>query len=227
MTLMDTITVAETERALVQQLQNHDAAAFESLMERYAGRVYRLAHGITRDTMAAEEVVQDVFLKLFSAIETFEGRSTLGTWIYRITTNVALNKRRGKRREVEIALEDVLPTFKPDGHRDGDRAFVLADWSASPEVQTLTDETCRRVRQAIDRLPDTYRTVLLLRDVEELSNEETASALGESVASVKSRLHRARMALREMLTRSMVAELAPCESPVTAEVSEQLQEMAG
>jgi RNA polymerase sigma-70 factor (ECF subfamily) len=202
---MDTLTVVETERVLVQQLRNRDVVALESLMELYAGRVYRLAYGITRDVMAAEEVVQDVFLKLFAAIETFEGRSALGTWIYRIATNVALNKRRGKRHEVEMRLEDLLPAFKADGHRDGDPEFIVADWSASPEVQTLAAETRARVRQAIDVLPDPYRTVLLLRDVEELSNEETAAALGQSVASIKSRLHRARMALREMLTRAMMA----------------------
>ena len=202
---MQTVTTVEAERTLVERLRHGDAGALEVLMGQYAGRVYRLAHGITRDTMAAEEVVQDVFLKLFGVIDTFEGRSTLGTWIYRIATNVALNKRRGKRREVEVALEDVLPTFKPDGHREGDRAFLLADWSASPEATVLSDETCLRVRRAIDALPDAYRTVLLLRDVEELTNEATAEALGESVASVKSRLHRARMALRELLTRESFA----------------------
>jgi len=200
--VMDIITAGDPEPQLVQRLRGGDHGALEILMERYASRVYRLAHGITRNAPDAEEVVQDVFLKLFRVIDAFEGRSALGTWIYRIATNEALNKRRGKRREVEVPIEEHLPSFQADGHREGDRAFLLSDWSASPELATLTAETRARVRAAIDALPDNYRVVLLLRDLEELSNDEAAEVLGEPVSSVKSRLHRARMALREMLTRS-------------------------
>lgn len=206
---MDTITTGAAEPLLVQRLRGGDQGALEILMERYASRVYRVAHGITRNASDAEEVVQDVFRKLFRVIDAFEGRSALGTWLYRVATNEALNKRRGKRREVEVPIEEHLPSFQADGHRAGDRAFLLADWSASPEVAALTAETRARVRDAVDALPDNYRAVLVLRDLEELSNEETAEVLGESVSSVKSRLHRARMALREMLTRSMAA----CETP--------------
>jgi len=202
---MNAITTGDPEPLLVQRLRDGDHGALEVLMERYASRVYRVAHGITRNAPDAEEVVQDVFLKLFRVIDAFEGRSALGTWIYRIATNEALNKRRGKRREVEVPIEEHLPSFQADGHREGDRGFLLADWSASPELVTLTAETRARVREAVDALPDPYRVVLLLRDLEELSNEETAEVLAESVSSVKSRLHRARMALREMLTRSIPA----------------------
>lgn len=172
-------------------------------MQRYSSRVYRLAYGITRSEADAEEVVQDVFLTLVRKGETFEGRAALGSWIYRVTTNTALNKRRGKRREVETPLEDLLPTYLEDGHREGDRSFLLADWSATPEAELLAGEAADILREAIERLPAAYRAVLTLRDVEELSNEETARLLGETVASVKSRLHRARMALREQLTRRL------------------------
>lgn len=194
----------ETDRMLIEHLRGGDAAALEALMERFSGKVYRLAYGITRNAGDAEEVVQDVFLSLFRKIDTFEARAALGTWIYRIATNAALNKRRGKRSEVEVSLEEHLPTFKADGHRDGDRAYVLADWSNTPEEELLSGEAREVLRRAIDSLPSRYRAVLLLRDVEDLSNEETAEILDESVASVKSRLHRARMALREQLTRSLV-----------------------
>ena len=170
-------------------------------MEHYGSRVYRLAHGITRNEADAEEVAQDVFVNLFRKIETFEGRSALGTWIYRVAANAALIKRRGKRFELEVALEEQLPTFLEDGHRAGDRAWVLADWSRTPEEQMLSAETRAVLNRAIDELPDHYRAVLVLRDVEGLSNEEVAEALGESVPTVKSRLHRARMALREQLAR--------------------------
>jgi RNA polymerase sigma-70 factor (ECF subfamily) len=193
----------ESEATLIQGLRRGDAAALEALMERHAARVYRVAFGITRSAPDAEEVVQDVFTSLVRAIGGFEGRSALGTWLYRVATNAALARRRGKRAQVEVSLEDFLPTFKADGHREGDRAFLLADWSPGPDEALLSGETRRVLEGALDRLPPHFRAVLVLRDVEDLSNEETAAVLGESVASVKSRLHRARMALREQLTRTL------------------------
>jgi RNA polymerase sigma-70 factor (ECF subfamily) len=202
----------EADFQLVNQLRAGDAAALEPLMARYATRVYRVAFGITRSEADAEEVVQDVFLSLFRKIDTFEGRSALGTWIYRIAANAALLRRRGKRHELEVKIEDLLPAFREDGHREGDRAWLLADWSAGPEATLLSREARAVVSRAIAALPDHYRAVLVLRDVEELSSEEVAEALGESVASVKSRLHRARMALREQLTRHFAP---PRGSPAT------------
>lgn len=189
------------EQELVERLRAGDEAALETLMERYAPRVYQLAHGITRNEADAEEVVQDVFLTLFQKIDSFEGRAALGTWIYRVATNAALIKRRGKRFKVEVALEERIPTFLADGHLAGDRASLLADWSTTPEQELLSAEARAVLGRAIEALPDHYRAVLVLRDVEGLSNEEVAEVVGESVASVKSRLHRARMALREELTR--------------------------
>jgi len=192
-----------TELSLIERLRNGDTGALEPLMDRYAARVYRLAHGITRNEADAEEVVQDVFMTLVRKIHAFEGRAALGSWIYRVTTNAALMKRRGKRASVEVSLEDYLPTFLPDGHRAGDQSFLLADWSQSPEQDLLSRETGEVLRRAIDELPGHYRAVLVLRDVEGVSNEEAAEALGESVSSVKSRLHRARMVLREELTQHL------------------------
>jgi len=176
-------------------------------MERYASRVFRVARGIARTDADAEEVVQDVFLALARKIGSFEGRAQLSTWIYRVATNAALLKRRGKRVQVEVSLEEHLPSFKEDGHRDGPRDYVLAEWSRTPEAELLDGEARTVLARAIDQLPDTYRAVLILRDVEELSNEETARILGESVGSIKSRLHRARMALREQLTRHLAPTL--------------------
>jgi RNA polymerase sigma-70 factor (ECF subfamily) len=194
---------APSEAALIVRLRARDAEALEILMKRHASRVYRVAFGITRSEADAEEVVQDVFLSLFEKISAFEERAALGTWLYRVATNAALLRRRGKRVELEVSLEDQLPTFLEDGHRAGERSFLLADWSASAEDEVVSDETHALVREAIDMLPPHYRAVLLLRDIEELSNEEAAEILGEPVSSVKSRLHRARMALREHLSRVM------------------------
>jgi RNA polymerase sigma-70 factor, ECF subfamily len=198
-------TATVSDEVLLSQLRAGDAAALEPLMERFSGRMFRVAAGITRSAADAEEVVQDVFLSLLHKAGSFEGRAALGTWIYRITVNAALNKRRGRRAQLEVLIEDHLPTFKDDGHREGDRTFLLADWSDLPDEALLSKEGRQTIRAAIDRLPAQYRTVLLLRDVEELSNEDVADALDETVASVKSRLHRARMALREMLTVTYMA----------------------
>jgi RNA polymerase sigma-70 factor (ECF subfamily) len=136
----------------------------------------------------------------------FEGRAAVASWIYRVTTNVALNKRRGKWRELETSLDDSLPTFKADGHREGNHAFLVADWSRRPDDELLAGESRRILDAALARLPEHYRAVLVLRDVEELSNEEVAETVGDTVPAVKTRLHRARMALRELLTRGLPAD---------------------
>jgi RNA polymerase sigma-70 factor (ECF subfamily) len=186
---------------LLARLASGDASAIEALMQGYADKVYRLAYGVTRNEADAQEVVQDVFVTVFRKHASFEGRAALSSWMYRITMNAALNKRRGMRHDVETSLEADLPTYLADGHRAGDRAYLLADWSGTPEAELLSRESRAVLTRAIDGLPDRYRAVLILRDVEGLSNEEVAAAVGDTVASVKSRLHRARMAVRERLTR--------------------------
>ena len=186
---------------LLARLGRGDSEAIELLMTLYADRAYRLAYGVTRNEADAQEIVQDVFLTVFRKYASFEGRAALSSWIYRITMNAALNKRRGKRLEVETSIDAELPRYTADGHREGARAFLVADWSQSPEAETLSRETRALLAGAIERLPDHYRAVLILRDVEGLSNEEVAAAVGDTVGSVKSRLHRARMVLREQLTR--------------------------
>jgi RNA polymerase sigma-70 factor (ECF subfamily) len=197
------------DAALFDRLRAGDGTALEPLMERFASRVYRVAHGVTGNASDAEEVVQDVFLTLFRKAASFEGRAAVGTWLYRIAVNTALNKRRGKRSQVEEPLEDHLPRYTADGHREGDRSFLLADWSQMPDEVLLSQEGRGIVRAAVECLPAHYRVVLVLRDVEELSSEEVAEIVGDSVASVKSRLHRARMALREQLTRTYASEHPP------------------
>ena len=193
----------ESEARLIERLRARDASALEVLMDRHAGRLYRLAYGITRNDADAEEVVQDAFLTLFRKIDGFEGRAALGSWLYRVTANAALIKHRGKRAELEVSLEDQLPTYLADGHREGDRSFLLADWSETPEERLLSGEARKTLERALDGLPDHYRAVIVLREVEGLDNEEVAKILGESVPTVKSRLHRARMVLREELTHAL------------------------
>ncbi|HYL79344.1 MAG TPA: sigma-70 family RNA polymerase sigma factor [Candidatus Acidoferrum sp.] len=191
----------EADLTLVERLRRGDATALEGLMDRYASRVNRLAHAITHNAADAEEVVQDVFLTLFCRIHTFEGRASLGSWIYRVTTNAALIKRRGKRAGIELSLDTQFPTFLPDGDWAGDPAHHCTDWSQTPETELLSRETRDILIRVIGGLPDQYRAVLILRDVEGLSNEEVAEVVGETIPAVKSRLHRARLVLREELTR--------------------------
>jgi RNA polymerase sigma-70 factor (ECF subfamily) len=193
----------ETEAGLVERLRAQDASALEAVMARYAPRLYRVALGITRSPAEAEEVVQDAFLTLFRKIHMFEGRAALGTWLYRVAANAALLRCRSRRTSREVSLEDCLPTFEADGHRQGDRSMLLTDWSALPDEELLAGERRRVIEEAIGQLPAPYRAILVFRDVEELSNEETAALLSESVSAIKSRLHRARMALREILTHRL------------------------
>ena len=197
--------MSSDDRTLLARAAAGEGDALEGLMERYAGRIYRLAYGITRSAADAEEVVQDVFLQVVQKGSGFEGRAALGSWIYRITTNVSLNKRRGKRRELETSLDELLPRYRADGHREGERGFLVSDWSQTPEHELLAGESRRILDEALDRLPDHYRAVLVLKDVEELSNDDVAQIVGDTVAAVKTRLHRARMALREQLTRRLGA----------------------
>ncbi len=204
------------DEALLEGLRAGDAQALEALMDRYAARVYRLAFAVTRNAADAEEVAQDVFLSVFRHVQRFEGRSALGTWIYRVTANAALNKRRGMRQAVETSLEAWLPAFRADGHREGEPALLRADWTQTPERELLARETREVLQRALDRLPDRYRAVLVLRDVEGLSSEEVAQVLGDSVAAVKSCLHRARMALREQLTRHLAAPAPPAVTAAPA-----------
>src|SRR5215471_8703236 len=158
---------SSVDNALIERLRAHDAAALETLIERHGSRVYRVAFGITRNHPEAEEVAQDVFLTLFRKIDMFEGRAALSTWLYRVAANAALIKRRGKRATMEMSLEDCLPTFREDGHRDGDHAMLMADWSATPESELLSGEAREILDRALDRLPEHYRALLVLRDVEE------------------------------------------------------------
>ncbi len=193
--------VTSPDATLVERLRAGDATALDELIERHGSRLYRVARQITGNVADALEVVQDAFLTAFRKIHSFEERAALGSWLYRVAANAALLKRRSRRANREVPLEPHLPSFLADGHRAGDPAYLTADWSQTPEAELLSRETQAILRRTIDELPDPYRAVLILRDIEGLSNEEAAEVIGETVAAVKSRLHRARLALREDLTR--------------------------
>lgn len=185
----------EADTVLPAALQAGDDSAFEMLVRTYGGRMLTVARRLLGNDEDAQEAVQDAFLSAFKALPAFDGRSKLSTWLHRIVVNAALMKLRTRKRRPEQSIDDLLPTFKPDGHQ----AVPATDWQSSVVTDAERSETQLRIRQEIEKLPETYRTVLLLRDIEELDTETVAQLLDVSVAAVKVRLHRARQALRTLL----------------------------
>jgi RNA polymerase sigma-70 factor (ECF subfamily) len=187
---------------LVQALRRREATAAERLVTTYGGRAYRLAFGITCNGQDAEEVVQDALWAVVHKIDTFRGESAFGSWFYRIVTNAAYQRLRGRSaRRADIPLDEVLPAF----HADGQEARTVADWSASVDDPSRGTELRLVLIAAIDELPADYRSALVLHDVEGLSNTEVAQALHVTISAVKSRIHRARLFLRKQLATYMSA----------------------
>jgi RNA polymerase sigma-70 factor (ECF subfamily) len=184
----------EHDVLLVARLQRGDEAAFEELVRNHGGRLLSVARRLLGGSEDAQDAVQETFIKAFRAIHTFEERSQLHTWLHRILVNTALMKLRARRRRPEESIDDLLPTFAADGHQ----TVESRDWSDSLLEQK---ETAGIVRNAITRLPEPYRVVLVLRDLEERDTSETARILGTTTTVVKVRLHRARQALRTLLDR--------------------------
>jgi len=192
--------VAGSDAGLVARLKSGDDDAYEEIVRRYAGRLLAAVRRYLPAEEDARDAVQEAFLSAFRAIDRFEGGSRLYTWLYRIAINAALMQLRRKGSRPEEPIEDLLPRFASDGHREesGGGPWNRPD-GASPDAA----ETTAIVRQAIARLPDAYRAVLLLRDIEGLDTEETARMLDTTPGAIKVRLHRARQALREILARSI------------------------
>jgi RNA polymerase sigma-70 factor (ECF subfamily) len=185
----------DEEKALVAAMQAGDDRAFETAVRTFGGRMLAVAMRYLQHQQDAQDAVQDAFLSAFKAIGRFEGNSRLATWLHRITVNAALMKIRKRKRTRETPIEDLLPAYDADGHR----ADPAAQWAVTFDTAIQDRETRDLVRQSINKLPETYRTVLLVRDIEELSTEEAAELLGISPGAVKTRLHRARQALRTLL----------------------------
>lgn len=187
-------TTSADEQALVSALRAGDPSAFETLVRLYGGRMLAVARRLLSNEEDARDVVQDAMLSAYRAIGRFEGHSRLSTWLHRITVNTALMKLRTRSRKPEESIEPLLPTFNERGHHTA----RVVSWEGADELFER-EESRALVRQAIDELPDTYRTVLLLRDIEEMDTEEVARLLGITPNAVKARLHRARQALGTLL----------------------------
>jgi len=183
------------ESLLVEAARSGDIGAFESLVRRYDRNVFRIAQHITQNREDAEDVVQDAFLKAYQNLGQFQGQSKFYTWLVRIAVNEALMRLRRRRPERTVSIDEDVKTEEDSMPRE------IADWSPNPEQLYTQSELKDILGKTIQGLPPSFRTVFVLRDVEGLSTEETASALELSVPAVKSRLLRARLQLRERLNK--------------------------
>jgi RNA polymerase sigma-70 factor (ECF subfamily) len=193
------VAVASPEEALLARLRTGDQAAYEELVRSEGRHLLAVARRLLRNEEDAQDAVQQAFFSAFRALPSFNGQSRLTTWLHRIVTNAALMKLRTRGRQPEDSIEDLLPTYLDDGHH----VEQFSEWALPAEARLLRRETRAHVRAAIDSLPQSYRTVLLLRDIEEMSTEETARSLGVTPNTVKIRLHRARQALLKLLKPAM------------------------
>ena len=183
------------ESGLLAKAREGDSAAFSALVNQYSRKIYRLAKHITQNDSEAEDVLQETFLKAFEHLGDFQGQSKFYTWIVRIAVNESLMKLRKRKSDRTVPLDEPIETGEDTVVRE------IAVWDENPEQQYSREEIGGILDEAIQSLKPAFRTVFVLRDIEELSTEDTAQALGISVPAVKSRLLRARLQLREKLTR--------------------------
>jgi RNA polymerase sigma-70 factor (ECF subfamily) len=183
------------ESVLVSQAREGDTQAFGTLVRRYEGKIFRLAQHVTQNREDAEDVLQETFMKAYEHLDQFKGDSKFYTWIVRIAVNQALMKLRRRKNDKSVSLDETIDTGEDTVVRE------IAAWGEDPEERFSREELGEILDGAIQSLDPIYRSVFLLRDIEELSTEETAEALSLSVPAVKSRLLRARLQLRERLTR--------------------------
>lgn len=185
----------DAELALITQAKDGEIEAFEHLVTMYEARVYRLVLRLVDEPADALEVVQEVFLKLYTELHTFKGKGAFAAWLYRIAVNTAYMKLRVRKRRMEVSLDACLPAFSDD-----DRLVEeVADWSQLPEESVLRGEAEQQLQNAIGRLPPDYRVVFVLKEMEGHSLREISALLDLGIPAVKSRLHRARLFLRQQL----------------------------
>jgi RNA polymerase sigma-70 factor (ECF subfamily) len=195
----DSITTDKSDEELVKIFaETRDEAVFDEIVSRYADRIYGFALRITRNTSDAEEVFQEVFLTLTKKLDTFRGESKFSSWLYRVTANASyMYLRSQKKHESNISLENYYP-YDEKGTLMG--RIMDKDWSSRPDIIIFSKEALKIIDDSINELPESYRAVFHLRDIEGLSNEEVANILEITIPTVKSRLHRGRLFLRDKLS---------------------------
>lgn len=206
---MPSATLAERldeldDSALVELARQRDGGAFRAIMQRHNRRLYRVARSVLSDDSEAEDVVQEAYLRAFSHLSEFRGEARLSTWLTRVVLNEALGRLRKRRPMLDLKDVDAID-------EQGEARIIFlpgARPSSDPEAATARAEVRRLLEQAVDRLPEKFRVVFVLRDVEEMNVEETAAHLGLRPETVKTRLHRARRLLRQSLDRTLASALA-------------------
>jgi RNA polymerase sigma-70 factor (ECF subfamily) len=201
----DGLAGASDDGRLLERVRAGDERACEALVRRHGGRMLAVARRFLRTEEDSADAVQDAFLSAFRSLDGFEGNSALGTWLHRIVVNVCLMRLRALSRSREVRIDDLLPTFDESGHH----SHRVRAWEDQALAELTRAESRVHVRACIDRLPDAYREVLLLRDIEEFDTEQTAQHLGINPGAVKTRLHRARQALRTLLEPVVLGEATP------------------
>jgi RNA polymerase sigma-70 factor (ECF subfamily) len=194
---------ARPDAELVACAREGDGGAFRTIMQRHNRRLYRVARSIVRSDSEAEDIVQEAYLHAFASLGSFRGDSSLATWLTRITLNEALGRLRRQRPTVDLATLDL-------DEADSQRIIPfphMATAAADPERMVAQREIRRMIERAIDDLPEAFRVVFVLREIEELSVEETAAFLGVNAATVKTRLHRGRRLLRQALDQQLASAL--------------------
>jgi RNA polymerase sigma-70 factor (ECF subfamily) len=188
------VTKRKSDLDLIEEFRKGDQSSFEELLGRYSNKVFSLASRLTRNPEDAEEVLQDVFVTVHRKISSFEGKSSFSSWLYRVTVNAAFMKLRKRRQDLSVPLEDVIQQpHSVAALRSPETAFV--------DAQSIRNQMLEALESAIRKLPDDYRPVFILRDVDGLTSREVSKILDLTVPAVKSRLHRSRLMLRRRLTR--------------------------
>jgi len=186
------MTTRRTDAELVKGVSEREESSFEELLERYGSKVLNLAMRITRSQEDAEEILQDVFITVFTKLNSFEHKAQFSSWLYRVTMNSSFMKIRARNRRRTVSLEDVEPTTRQNWVGNRTEMFDIDTMSSRHELRDA-------IQAAVQKLPDEYRAIFVLRDIDGLSNEAVSQVLQLSVPAVKSRLHRSRLLMREQL----------------------------
>ncbi|MGB7290817.1 MAG: sigma-70 family RNA polymerase sigma factor [Thermodesulfobacteriota bacterium] len=186
------------EKLIELYVSENNESAFEEIINRYSNRIYAIAFRITHDHHSSEDVLQNVFLTLTRRIDTFRSEAKFSSWVYRVTVNASfMNLRTEKKHENDISLENYAP-YDENGSLEG--RIKSKDWSSRPDIILFSKEAIEIIDNAVSKLPEKYRIAVHLKDIEGLSNDEISDILGISSGALKSRLHRARLFLRDKIS---------------------------
>ena len=187
--------ISVSDEILIEKVKSSDNSAFEKLVKKYEKKIYNLAFRLTGKSEDASDILQETFLKAYHSLGDFRGEANFSTWLYRIALNIALMKKRKEKGKIFEPIESKL--FTPEGELTKE----IPDWSNNPEAEIENKELRKILTETLSSLPDDYRTVLILRDIQGLSNKEVSEILKISIPAVKSRLHRARLFLRDRISK--------------------------